>query len=203
MQTLESSSACSRKWKRIFWNHTAHGFCFPVKASSQINRFGFILLSPPGSSSRSSLSSLAKGSSGPGGADGGKSSGTFAGRQGRWDKTRGQGEAGPLSEQGQSPTSPPCQGNAGLVLRGFLAELQLWFGLEGASKPISFQLLPGARTTSTRPGCFPFFLLELVFLGNLLEKSGFSTANQPAVSSARGYQNHPVHPEPNSPGWPC
>lgn len=46
---------------------------------------------------------------------------------------------GALSEQGQSPTSPPCQRDTDVVLRAFWAKLQLCFGLEGTSKLLSFQ----------------------------------------------------------------
>lgn len=53
----------------------------------------------------------------------------------------------------ESPTSPPGQMDTGLVLRGFWAELQLWFGLEGTSKLLSFH--------QTR---LFFFVLELDFV---------------------------------------
>lgn len=130
----------------IFWNHAAHAFCFPVKASSQINTFGLLFIlffSPPGCPASAAWAR---------GADAGKSSGIVQGvRKGGTEPHRG------------------CAGAFLGFLRGFWAELQLWFG-----RNLKSPLMPPHQVA------FPFLWF---YLGNLLEKSEFSTSSDPSLSS--------------------
>lgn len=143
----------------IFWNHAAHAFCFPVKASSQINTFGLLFIlffSPPGCPASAAWAR---------GADAGKSSGIVQGvRKGGTEPHRG------------------CAGAFLGFLRGFWAELQLWFG-----RNLKSPLMPPHQVA------FPFLWF---YLGNLLEKSEFSTSSDPSLgipTRARGWGGSGSH----------
>lgn len=131
----------------IFGNHAAHAFCFPVKASSHINTFGFLfdffLLRGPAASA-----------------------GRGEQMQGKlWDVFRGWGKVG-----------QKCWDISGISE-----------GIWGRAAALGWV---GRNLKSLIPGCFSFSLLELLCLGNLLGKSGFSTSRDPSLSTPSSSQTH-------------